>query len=152
MGTGVPTIVQALTPLVAALAAATIAVYGNRRLQSGLGRRLREAEEIKQQLYHILTTTADYWAISGRNRKEREMLEARILAEKNIVISQFAEVQRHTRKLRKWYPDTLETRLDLIDALTGGCFQQKTWSPDPKRVLLAARTIRSLVSSLNRAC
>ena len=151
MGTWVQTIVPTLAMPLAALAAATIALYGNRRLQSGLGRRLRETEEIKQRLYHVLTLAADYWAIS-RPKKEREVMEVRIVAENNIVISQCVEVQRHTRKLRKWYQETHEDRLDLIDVLTGGCFQQKTWSPDPERVLVAARTIGSLVSSLNRAC
>ena len=79
-------------------------------------------------------------------------MEARILAEKTIVISQIYEMCRHTKRLREWYEVTRETRLDLIDALTGGCFQQKTWSPDPNRFLRAARTITSLVSSLNKAC
>lgn len=152
MGTLGPAIVEVLTPLLAALAAAAIALLGSRWLQNGLGRRLREAEELKERLYFILTLAADYWAIAGRRKKERETREARILAEKNIVILQLAEMQRYSPKLRRWYSDTLGKRLDLFDALTGGCFQQQNWSPDPKRVLLAARTIQFLVSGLNRAC
>ena len=152
MGTLVPATVLALIPLLAALVGTAIAIFGSRRLQSGLGRRLQEAEEIKQRLYGVLTLAADYWAVSQHSQKEQEVLEARILAEKHIVLSQCAEVQRHTRRLRKWYGETGRDRLDLIDALTGGCFQQRTWSPDPTRVLVAARKIRSLISSLNRAC
>ena len=147
----IPMIVSAIPTLLAALTAATIAVYGNRRLLSGLGRRLRDAEELEKRLYHILTLTADYWTIV-RNRTERQKLEARILAEKHIIISQLDGMSRHTRKLRNWHQQTREMRLDLIDDITGGCFQQKAWSTDPERVLRAAHTIRSLISSLHRSC
>jgi hypothetical protein len=151
MGTWVPTTFVALISLLGSLAAASIVLLGNRLLQSGLGRRLREAEELKQRLYRIIGSTADYWAISGHNRKEREILEARILADKSIIMSQLSEMQRHTRGLRRWYKQTEHERLDLFDAMTGGRFQQKVWSPDPARVILAARSIRLLVSSLNQA-
>ena len=151
MWTWVPTTAVALTSLLGSLAAASLVLLGNRLLQSGLGRRLREADELKQRLYRILISTADYWANSGRNRKDREMLEARILADKSIIMSQLNEMQRHTRRLGRWYVQTEQERLDLFDAMTGGRFQQKAWSPDPARVILAARSIRLLISSLNQA-
>ena len=73
------------------------------------------------------------------------------MAEKLIVLSEFSEIANLTRKLRKWYPRTEGNRLELIDSITGGCFQQREWHPDPERVLRAAREIRSLITSLHQS-
>ena len=147
----VSTAVQLLAPLIVPVPAVFITLFGNRHLQSVLGRRLREVDDLKQRLYSILQLAGEYWAIRGHGPNEREILEVRILAEKQIIASKFVEMGRHSRKLRNWYTATREKRLDLFDALTGGCFQQNSWSPDPTRLRLAASIIESLVSSLNEA-
>lgn len=143
-------LVSLLTALLSAFVGAVLALYGNHRLQSGLGRRLRDAEELKARLYNLLTLAAEYWTSSHRNQTVRRQLESRIIAEKHIVISQFLEMSHHTKKLRIWHQQTDNQRLDLLDAITGGCFQQKTWSPDPQRVVRVARVIQFLIGSLNR--
>ena len=41
----------------------------------------------------------------------------------------------------------------MIDAATGGCFQQKSdWAPDPSRVTTVAREIGRIMRTLRDAC
>ena len=147
----VSTTVQILSPLVVPVPAVIITLFGNRWLQNRLGRRLREVDDLKQRLYSILKLSGEYWVTSGHHVNERKLLEGRILAETQIVGSQMAEIQRHSGRLRNWYAATHKERLDLFDALTGGCFQENDWSPDPTRFRLGASIIESLVKSLNEA-
>ena len=143
---------SALVPLLSALFAALVVLLGNHRLQRRLGKRLRDVEELRTRLYNLVTLLSDYWTHDCRPLSRRQELEARIVAEKHIVVSQLEEMGNQTKKLKGWHRETTEQRLDLIDAMTGGCFQQRAWSPAPERVALAAGKIHQLVSSLNRKC
>ena len=141
----------AFTPLLSSVVAALVVLYGNYRLQHRVGRRLRDAEELKRRLYELVDLASRYWTAASRGAEERE-LEARILASKLIILLEFEVIRNHSRKLRGWHLETEGSRLDLMDAVTGGCFQQQDWSPDPQRVALAAREVARILASLSRAC
>ena len=40
----------------------------------------------------------------------------------------------------------------MIDAATGGCFQQEDWTADPNRVLIVAREMGHILRELRQAC
>jgi hypothetical protein len=44
--------------------------------------------------------------------------------------------------------DMDDLRLDLLDAATGGGFQQTDWQPDPQRVVRMARIVTRIVRLL----
>ncbi|MDE0218642.1 MAG: hypothetical protein OXJ90_05170 [Spirochaetaceae bacterium] len=138
-----------LLPLVSAVVVALVALIGNHWLQRRLGKRLRDLTELKTHLYRLITLSSQYWARDDNTKSGRQELEALIIAEQHIVRAQLMEMGNQTRRLKRWYDRTAEHRLNLTDAITGGCFQQTAWSPDPVRVTLAAREIQLLIESLN---
>ena len=141
--------VWSLVPIGAALLAAFVALWGDHRRQSRLGRRIRDAEEVKTRLYGLLTPVAEYWMAKQRD----PVLEAKIMAAKLIVVAELDQMQHHSPRLRRWFRDTQECRLDMIDAATGGCFQQQIdWAPDPSRVTTVAREIGRIMRTLRDAC
>ena len=132
--------------------AACLIVAGNYYFQQRLNPRLRASEDLKKLLYDLLPLAAEYWASDLKNRKEdRKRCEARILAAKLTVSIQCRHMSLHSRKLKEWYNNIQQSRLDLMDALTGGCFQQALWQSDPQRVNRAAKEISYIVSALIRA-
>ena len=137
-----------LVPIGAALLAAFVALVGNHWLQNRLGRRVRGAEEVKTRLYGFLALVAEYWMAERRD----SVLEAKVLATKLIVVAELDQMQHHSMRLRRWFQDTQERRLDMIDAATGGCFQQSDWTPDPSRVLIVAREMGRIIRTLRAAC
>ena len=137
-----------LAPIGAALLAAFVTLWGDHWRQNRLGRRIRDADEVKTRLYGFLTPVAEYWMANKRDR----VLEAKILATKLIVVAELDQMQRHSMRLRRWYRDTEKCRLDMIDAATGGCFQQDDWAPDPSRVTIVAREIGRIMRTLRDAC
>ena len=144
---------QQATPLISPLAAAFFVLWGNTWLQRRLTRRLRDADELKERLYKLLELTAEYWAgTSSDHGPLRPAMESRILAAKLVVISECRELGRHSRRLGKWHQDTEQYRLDLMDAVTGGCFQQQDWESDPQRINHASREVQRIIRALNRAC
>lgn len=137
-----------LTPLVTAVLAALLALAGNYWLQNRSGRRIRDADEVRRHLYDFLALVTEYWMAERRDA----LLEAKVLATKWIVMTELRRIQGHSRRLRRWYRDTEERRLDMIDAATGGCFQQENWMADPSRALLVAREVSHILGELRRAC
>lgn len=135
-------------PLASALFAALFALAGNYWLQNRWGRRIRHAEDLKRRLYEFLSLVTEYWTVGKRDT----LLEARILATKLIVMAELLEMQAHSKRLRRWYRDTQECRLDMIDAATGGSFQQEDWSSEPERAMAVAREMGRIVRGLQRAC
>ena len=127
-------------------------LYGNSWLQRRLARRIRDADELKRRLYDLLELTSEYWTAHTSATSPKSALEARILASKSIVAMECSEMARHSRRLKAWLLATEPHRADFMDAITGGSFQQKSWSPDPQRVTRAATAIQQVVSALNRAC
>lgn len=137
-----------LTPLATAVLAALLALAGNYWLQNRSGRRIRDADEVRRHLYDFLALATEYWMAEQRD----PVLESRVLATTWIVMAELRRMQSHSRRLRGWYHDTEEHRLDMIDAATGGCFQQENWVADHDRVLLVARSMRHVLGALRQAC
>ena len=137
-----------LVPIGAALLAAFVALWGNHWLRNRLGRRVRDAEEVKTRLYGFLALVAEYWMAEQRD----PVLEAKVLATKLIVVAELDQMQHHSMRLRRWFQDTQECRLNMIDAATGGCFQQSDWTSDPSRVPVVAREMGRIVRTLRAAC
>ena len=137
-----------LVPLGSALLAALVTLVGDHWRQNRIGRRTRAAEDLKHRLYDFLALIADYWMGDQRD----STLEAKILATKLIVVAEFLEMSRHSTRLGRWYRDTQECRLDMMDVATGGCFQQVDWTPDPVRVTGVAREVGRIVRTLREAC
>lgn len=137
----------------ASLLAAVISLWGNHYLQHRVRRRVRDADDLKRRLYDRLDLTAKYWLSENSEEKSRLELEALIVASQLTISAELREMKRYSRKLRKWYWKTESHRLDLMDAVSGGSFQQRNgWHQDHDRVSHAARAIQRIISALNRAC
>ena len=91
---------------------------------------------------------AEYWMAETRD----PVLEARIIAAKFTVIAELGHMRGESMRLRRWYSATAACRLDMIDAATGGCFQQQAWASDPARVMIVARATGRIVRTLRAAC
>ena len=137
-----------LAPIAAALLAALVALLGNHWLQHRLARRTRDADDLKTRLYDFLALVAEYWMGETRD----SVLEAKVLATKLIVLAELGQIQHHSKRLRRWFGDTRECRLDMMDAATGGCFQQSDWAADPRRVTIVAREMGRIMRMLRDAC
>ncbi len=136
----------------ASLLAAVISLWGNHYLQHRVGRSVRDADDLKRRLYELLDLAAKYWLSENTEEKFRLELEARIIASQLIISSELHEMKRYSKKLQQWYGKTESSRLDLMDAVSGGSFQQRNgWHRDPDRVSRAARAIQRIISALNRA-
>ena len=121
-------------------------------MQRRLNPRLRASEDLKKLLYDLLPLAVEYWASDWQDKQEeRKRCEASVLAAKMTVSIQCRHMSLHSRKLKAWHCNTRKSRLDLMDALTGGCFQQALWQSDPQRVNRAAKEISHIVSALIRA-
>ena len=144
-------LVQLLHPLAVALVAASFVLCGNYYLQNRVARRLRDADEIKRLLYELLDLAVNYWTVQSKDCNRRSM-EAKIISSQLRLSSELGEMQRHSRNLKDWYKEIESQRLDLMDAVSGGCFQQKKWQADDRRVARAGREIGRIVRALNRAC
>ena len=51
-------------------------------------------------------------------------------------------------RMKRVPADMDDLRLDLLDAATGGGFQQTDWQPDPQRVVRMARIVTRIVRLL----
>lgn len=140
--------IGSLVPVAAALLAAFVALSGHHWLQHRVGRRIRDADELKARLYEFLALVAEYWMGERRN----SVLEAKVLATKLIVIEELGQMQYHSMRLRRWFLSTRECRLDMIAAATGGCFQQSDWTSDPNRITVFAREMGRIIRTLRDAC
>ena len=136
--------------IISAVLGAGIIVCGNHYLQRGVVRRHRSADDLKNRLYEFLNLAVLYWTDAGS--EPRSTMEARILASWAVIASGCDDMMSRSRALRGWYRDTGQARRDLLDAVTGGRFQQTDWSPDPIRATRAAKHVVSIASKLDRAC
>ena len=136
--------------IISAVLGAAVIVCGNHYLQRGVVRRHRSADDLKNRLYEFLDLAVRYWTAAGS--EPRSTMEARILASWAVVASGCNDMTSRSRALRGWHRDTGQARMDLLDAVTGGCFQQADWSPDPARATRAAKYVVSIASKLDHAC
>ena len=138
-----------ISAVLGAAVGAAVIVYGNHYLQRGVVRRHRSADDLKNRLYEFLDLAVRYWTDAGS--EPRPTMEARILASWAVITSGCNDMASHSQPLREWYRDTEQTRRDLLDAVTGGCFQQKDWSPNRGHANRAAKHVVSIASKLDRA-
>ena len=121
-------------------------------MQRRLNPRLRASEDLKKLLYDLLPLAVEYWASDWQDKLEdRKRCEAKVLAAKMTVSIQCRHMSLHSRKLKAWHCNMRQSRLNLMDALTGGCFQQALWQSDPQRVNRVAKEVNHIVSALIRA-
>lgn len=139
-------------PVLSPFLVAFFVLYGNGWMQRRLGRRLRDADELKRRLYDLLELASEYWTAHTSATSPRAALEAKMLASKSILTTECNEMARYSKKLKAWLQTTEPHRVEFMDAVTGGSFQQSAWLPDPRRVTRAATAIQQVVSALNRAC
>ena len=110
----------------ASLLAAVISLWGNYYLQQRVGRSVRDADDLKRRLYDLLDLAAKYWLSENSDETFRLELEARIKVSQFIIVSELHEMKRYSKGLQQWYTKTEPTRLDLMDAVSGGSFNSET--------------------------
>lgn len=108
--------------IISAVLGAAVIVFGNHYLQRGVVRRHRSADDLKNRLYEFLDLAVRYWTDAGS--EPRSTMEARILASWAVIASGCDDMTSCSRALRGWYRDTGQARRDLLNAATGGRFQQ----------------------------
>ena len=137
-----------------ALFVAVLALASNYWLQQRLHRRYQAADELKKQLYEFLRLVADYWISGAASGTSLRGLEAKIAATQFIIASEHALIEKQSKKLKNWYLDTEQNRVDLMDAVIGSGFPSTgdNWEPKPRRVGLAAGAIAHIVSELYDNC
>lgn len=141
-----------LSPLIASVVGAIIGGLvgwlGNYHLQQRMYRRFRSAEELKDRLYILLGIVSRYWIAGGATEYDRESLEAELIAAQHVVIAEFTVLRRVNKGIERSWQDVEDIQLDLLDAATGGSFQQTAWNPDPQRVMRTARIVTRIVRML----
>ena len=136
--------------IISAVLGAAVVVCGNHYMQRGVVRRHRSADDLRNRLFEFLDLAVRYWTAAGS--EPRSTMEARILASWAVIASGCGDMASRSRALQGWYRDTEQARRDLLNAVTGGRFQQKDWSPDPARATRAAKHVVLIASKLDRAC
>ena len=140
------------TPVIASVVGAVVGGLvgwlGNYQLQYRMYRRLRGVDELKDRLYALLGTVSKYWIAGGATEHERRSLEAELIAAQHVIISEFVVLGRANKKMRRARREMNAIQLDLLDAATGGDFQQTDWQPDPQRVRRMARVVTRIVRML----
>ena len=140
--------------VVASLSSAVIGVagawIGNYYLRRKVEKRQRDAEALRGMLYQLADLVSRYWA--DDHNTPRPLLEGRILSQQDLVIRALSDMKEHSRRLKKWHESTETNRLNLLEAASGGPFQQGQWQPDKDRIRTASREIAQIVSELSRAC
>ena len=141
-----------VTPL-AIVVGAGIAWLGNYHVQKRIHRHLRlvhGVDDLKRRLHDFVDQAARYWTLDDPRGEKHRTLEAQILARKRIILEEFNALSSKSTKLKRSHLQTKATRLDLWNAATGGCFQQATWKPDPKRVVKVAAEATRIIRALNQ--
>ena len=110
-------------------------------------RRFSETDDLKRKLYDYLELSLNYWLAEDRSDVDRRILEVRMIASQKIIWTDYQLLAKKYRHLRKSYEETGKTRRDLLDAATGGCFQQKEWKADEGRTLRIAKAVIRIVNS-----
>jgi hypothetical protein len=75
-------------------------------------------------------------------------LEAKLIAAQHVVTSEFVILGRVNKRAKRMQDEMEDLRLDLLDTVTGGRFQQTNWEPDPQRVIRTARIVTRIVRML----
>lgn len=136
-----------LPAVVGAITGAIFGSLGSYYVLVRLVYRKQRLSEFRQELYELLRQATEYWT-APMNSPQRTVLEARILAQKEIIGHMFRDLSRQGGSLSRAHQTTLPNRLELWSAATGGSFQSSSWSPDPDRSKLAAAAIGRIIHKL----
>ncbi len=124
-----------------------VIVFGNHYVQLDR-RRLYLTDGLKQQFYYCLELSAQYWLPEQHDSEERHALEAKITSAQHIAMADYRLMAEKYPHMRKSHEDTDQLRRDLMDALSGGCFQQKdNWSPNRERFLSASKIVVKIIDT-----
>ena len=138
----------AIPAVVATITGALIGWLGNYHLQYRMYRRLRRVEDLKDKLYGLLGVVSRYWIAGGATDQERRGLEAELVAAQLVLNSEFVNLGRLNKKLKRQQGRMENIQLDLLDTATGGEFHGADWKPDPQRVVRMASIVTRLVNML----
>lgn len=133
-----------VTPILGACAGGAVGWL----LQSRLYTRLHGVNELKHRFYAYLDLVSGYWVGGGADAEKRRALEAQMLAQQLIIMTDYSILAKRIKRVRISQNATEEHRIALWDATTGGHFQQKEWQPDSGRVRQAADAVAHIVKSL----
>ena len=140
--------IPVIASVIGAIVGGLVGWFGNYQLQYRIYRRLRIVEELKDRLYVLLGVVSRYWIAGGATEHERRSLEAELIAAQHVVISEFVVLGLVNTRMKRARHDMEDIRLDLLDAATGGDFQQTDWKPDPQRVVRMARIVTRIIRML----
>ena len=133
-------------PVIAAVVGAITGTVGAYLIQRHLERQ-RRVDAIRRDLREFLDVVAAYWTARS-NPHEHLIARMRIRTQKDLIIAEFATAAALDRQVGAAHRASLQDRLELWDAATGGRFEQESWQPDPVRVSPAARSVGRILRTL----
>ncbi|MYF66223.1 MAG: hypothetical protein F4182_01345 [Gammaproteobacteria bacterium] len=138
-----------LSGLVGAVIAALVGWIGNYLVQVRVQGLHFRVDRLRRALYAFLDLTTRYWLSSNSDVSARQHLEAQIIVAQEVYLTEYSVLAKRYRRIKKSHDDTKDMRDVLLDAATGGCFQQEQWRCDLERPRLLATAVTSIVKSLN---
>lgn len=130
---------------------AVIALWGNYRIQKKMQTNMQlfhNVDNIKQRLYEFVDISTKYWTLDGDRREIHSTLEAKIIAKKYEIQTEYSGGASRFRQVNKSYQETVDCRISLWTVSTGGCFQQSQWNPEPERIRRITSEASCIVRSL----
>lgn len=137
-----------LSGLAGAVIAALVGWIGNYLVQVRVQGRLLRVNRLRRSLYDFLDLTTRYWLSSDPDAIKRRSLEAQILVAQEVIWTEYSQLSKQYRQIKKSYESTEDMRSILLDAATGGCFQQEQWETDVERPRRLAAAVSAIVKSL----
>ena len=140
-----------MTPI-AIIIGAIIAWFGNYYVQTIISSRLRfyhRIDKIKESLHEFMEISSIYWTLNTPRSGHHNNLEAKIIAKKHAILTEYSGIARKYKEVKRSHEDTEVNRISLWDASTGGCFQQKNWNPDPTRIRIITKETSQILKSLD---
>ena len=136
-----------LPAIVGAITGALFGSVGSYYVLVRLVPRKQGLSKLRLELFEFLRQVTEYWTAPMKGPK-RALLEARILAQREIIGYMFRDLSRQSKPVSRAYQTTTPNRLQLWNAATGGSFQSSPWSPDPERAKLTAAAIGRIIRKL----
>ena len=134
--------------LIAAVVGGGTGWIGNYFVQSSIHLHHRSVDDLKRRLYDFMEMSSVYWINGDKGgTAERHALEARIIANQQIIMTEYSLLKKKQKRMKKSYQETKDLRMILWDSATGGCFQQQTWKPDDSRPRKIAYSVTRIVKS-----
>ena len=134
--------------LIAAVVGGGIGWIGNYYVQSSIHLHHRSVDDLKRRFYDFMEISSMYWINGDKGgRTERHALEARIIANQQIIMTEYSLLQKKRKRMRKSYQETQSLRVILWDSATGGCFQQEKWKPDNNRPRVITSSVTGIIKS-----